>query len=94
MYRRPDRDGVFELLRATHPDLAPVLMRNWEWKYDNNPFNREAARYRRAHYDELLTFLRNVRSAEQLDRFARRWGLSTADDLSAQHDDEPYNFWS
>ena len=90
LYRRSDRDSVFDLLHATHPNIAPALIRNWDWKYDNNPFNREAARYRRAHHDELLAFLRTTRSAERLESFDRRWGLSKPEDLAAQRDDEPY----
>src|SRR5580704_15919576 len=90
LYRRSDRERVFDLIRAVHPNVASVLIRNWDWKYDNNPFNREGAGYRRAHHDELLTYLRTTQSADRLDSFARRWGLSKREDLAAQRDDEPY----
>jgi GNAT superfamily N-acetyltransferase len=89
-YGKSDRDRVFDLIRAANPTFAPTLMRNWDWKYDANPFNREAARYRRARHNELLAFLRNARSAERIDNFARRWGLTKREDLAAERDDEPY----
>jgi len=76
------------MIRAANPDFAQALIRNWDWKYDANPFNREAAHYRRAHHEEVLAFLRTTRSAERLENFARRWGLTSAEDL--QRDDEPY----
>jgi hypothetical protein len=38
----------------------------------------------------LLSYRRTTQSAERLDSFARRWGLSKREDLAAQRDDEPY----
>ncbi|MFZ0889362.1 MAG: GNAT family N-acetyltransferase [Candidatus Binataceae bacterium] len=90
LYSKSDRDSVFDLIRAANPNFAPALIRNWEWKYDANPFNREAACYRRARHEELSAFLRTIRSAERIDNFARRWGLTKPEDLAPQRDDEPY----
>lgn len=42
-YQDTDRDGVFELLRVAHPaGRAATLIRQWDWKYLNNPFNGPA----------------------------------------------------
>ena len=54
-YSRGDRERVFELLRvAKAAGFASSLIDQWNWKYDDNPFNREAEYYRRAHRAELL----------------------------------------
>lgn len=45
-YERSDREEVFSFLRDVY--TGPVgdhLMRQWEWKYDANPFNRESEPY-------------------------------------------------
>jgi Acetyltransferase (GNAT) domain len=45
-YRRDDRAAVFDLLRVAYStDDSERLVRQWDWKYDANPFNREADPY-------------------------------------------------
>jgi GNAT superfamily N-acetyltransferase len=45
-YKKSDRDAVFALLRAAHSHPADDrLIRQWDWKYDANPFNQEAEPY-------------------------------------------------
>ena len=45
-YQRSDREATFALLRAAYPSAGSErLIRQWDWKYDANPFNREAAPY-------------------------------------------------
>lgn len=45
-YRRADRAEVFALLDATHSRPAKDrLIRQWDWKYDANPFNRDDEPY-------------------------------------------------
>lgn len=87
-YRRSDRDRVFELVRASSPASASIVIRNWDWMYDSNPFNREAERERRANREQLQAFLRATYSAERVERFARKWGISHHDNLELG--DEPY----
>src|SRR5512139_2349631 len=45
-YQRPDRQDVFDFVRGAYgADDARRLLRQWDWKYDANPFNREAEPY-------------------------------------------------
>lgn len=45
-YQRAERDAVFAFLRAAYtPQDAERLIRQWDWKYDANPFNREPEPY-------------------------------------------------
>ncbi len=45
-YDERDRDEVFALLRETLPPPASErLMRQWDWKYDRNPFNPDGRPY-------------------------------------------------
>jgi GNAT superfamily N-acetyltransferase len=42
-YRRTDRDRVFAFLRAALAAADSArLIRQWDWKYDANPFNRDS----------------------------------------------------
>jgi predicted N-acetyltransferase YhbS len=79
-YRAEDRGRVFDLIRAVHrPDLADRLIRQWNWKYDANPFNAEAARYRDAHRDEVLAFSNAIFSSERFEKFRRKWSIDPDD---------------
>jgi len=41
-YKKSDRDAVFALLRAASSGAASDrLIRQWDWKYDTNPFFRD-----------------------------------------------------
>jgi hypothetical protein len=76
-YRAEDRERVFDLLRAVHrPDLADRLIRQWNWKYDGNPFNAEAARYRDAHREEVLAFMYRAFTRERFEKFCRKWSIN------------------
>ena len=45
-YQRADRERVFTFLReALPPAESARLMRQWEWKYEANPFNRDNEPY-------------------------------------------------
>jgi len=45
-YRRTDRDRVFAFLRAALSAAdSGRLIRQWDWKYDANPFNRDGEPY-------------------------------------------------
>jgi len=45
-YRKSDREEVFRFLRAVHPAVeSDRLMKQWDWKYDANPFNLQADPY-------------------------------------------------
>ena len=82
-YSRSDRARVFELLRvARAAGFARPLIDQWNWKYDDNPFNREAECYRRAHRDELLR-IREQYSPEVL----QKWDVRSEDDLPEREDD-------
>jgi hypothetical protein len=40
-YRKSDRDEVFAFLRKVYSPLDyNRLISQWDWKYDNNPFNQ------------------------------------------------------
>jgi predicted N-acetyltransferase YhbS len=40
-YEKVQREETFAFLRAVHsPSVSERLMRQWDWKYDANPFNR------------------------------------------------------
>src|ERR1035441_3220587 len=85
-YRSADRDCVFALLRAAYSDdFATRLIRQWDWKYDSHPSNREAEQARRINHEKLEPFIIKTYSAETLTE----WGLSL-DQLDALPDDAPY----
>jgi hypothetical protein len=87
-YRAADRERVFDLVRAVHPpDRAEHLIRQWNWKYDRNPFNREAARDREAHRAEMLALMNAPISRERFEKFCRKWGITPGE---ADGDDGPY----
>jgi hypothetical protein len=86
-YCRSDRERAFDLIHASYPAIAPILIRNWEWMYDCNPFNRDAECERRSNREQLLAFLRSVYSAERLESFGRKWGFG---DDKFELLDEPY----
>jgi hypothetical protein len=45
-YTAADRGEVFAFLEAVHsPEFSKRLQRQWDWKYDANPFNRGAQPY-------------------------------------------------
>jgi hypothetical protein len=45
-YTQADRDDVFAFLRSVYPPgRSEPLIRQWDWKYDANPFKREAEPY-------------------------------------------------
>ncbi|HVN87310.1 MAG TPA: GNAT family N-acetyltransferase [Candidatus Binatia bacterium] len=45
-YTPADRAEVFELLDRAHPaELSARLQRQWDWKYEANPFNRDGEPY-------------------------------------------------
>jgi GNAT superfamily N-acetyltransferase len=45
-YQRADRERVFALLRDVYPPSdAARLMRQWDWKYEDNPFNPDREPY-------------------------------------------------
>jgi hypothetical protein len=87
-YLKSDRDRVFELVHASYPDAAPILIRNWNWMYDDNPFNRDAEHARRANREPSLAFLRTNYSAERVARFAEKW--RSGQEQPVEHEDEPY----
>jgi hypothetical protein len=80
-YRRSDRERVFDLVRVALPVPAPMLIRNWQWMFDANPFNGDAERNRTTNREGLLAFLRETYSAERLQRVVRKWGSSYEETL-------------
>ena len=45
-YQRADRERVFTFLRDAYPPAdAARLMRHWDWKYEDNPFNPDREPY-------------------------------------------------
>lgn len=45
-YERTDRQQVHEFLKAIQPARdSDLLIRQWHWKYDDNPFNTESRPY-------------------------------------------------
>jgi len=76
-YRAEDRARVFDLIHAVHPPaLAERLIRQWNWKYDANPFNGEAGRYREEHREEVCGYTNRVFTAERFAEFCRKWGIN------------------
>jgi GNAT superfamily N-acetyltransferase len=42
MYESSDRDAVFSFIKEAYPEaLSNRLIRQWDWKYINNPFNTD-----------------------------------------------------
>ena len=79
-YRAEDRERVLRFIGAVRsPQLAERLVRQWNWKYDANPFNREYAQYRRAHRQEVLAFNLKLYTPERFDKFCRKWGIDPDD---------------
>jgi len=69
-YRRLERDKVFDLLRASLPSaIADRMIKQWDWKYDANPFNAEAGKTRIANRPRLASFVRIAVSPEDLEGF-------------------------
>lgn len=45
-YTKADREAVFAFFRTVYPaDKSARLIRQWDWKYDANPFSAEAPPY-------------------------------------------------
>jgi hypothetical protein len=66
-YRRSNRDEVLDLVRAAFPPaFAQRTVSQWDWKYDANPFNAEAADARRAAYPRLSATIRAAASDADL----------------------------
>jgi hypothetical protein len=66
-YRRSNRDEVLGLVRAAFPPaFAQRTVSQWDWKYDRNPFNAEAADSRRAAYPRLSAAIRAAASDADL----------------------------
>jgi GNAT superfamily N-acetyltransferase len=87
-YRLEDRSRVLDFIAAVHPRaLADRLIQQWSWKYQANPFNREAARYREAHREEVLTYMDTVFSRERFEKFCHKWGIVAEEGVG---DDGPY----
>jgi hypothetical protein len=85
-YSSADRDGVFELMRvAFSEDFATRLLRQWDWKYDSHPLNREAEETRRTNRKELWPLIVKTYSTETL----AEWGLSF-EQLDELPDDAPF----
>jgi len=67
-YVKADRAGILELLRLGFPaSYVDRLARQWDWKYDRNPFNAEADAGRSAGRAELFEVL----SATYLEGMAK-----------------------
>ena len=89
-YRRADRDVVFQLIRAAHqPDTAERLIRQWDWKFDSNPFNAAAEQYRQTYKHDYLDRLSRDMTAKELDAYRRNWD-SKLETLPAEREDDPY----
>jgi GNAT superfamily N-acetyltransferase len=66
-YRKANRGEVFELLRVAFPAaFVERTILQWDWKYDANPFNREAENARRADQPRLSATVRAVALAADL----------------------------
>ncbi|HEY6421593.1 MAG TPA: GNAT family N-acetyltransferase [Candidatus Binataceae bacterium] len=73
-YRKSDREGIFDLWRSTHPGgSAERLIRQWDWKYDHNPFNREAELSRRASRNDVRAFIEATQFGEMAERQRSRF---------------------
>lgn len=89
-YRRADRDVVFQLIRAAHkPDTAERLIRQWDWKFDSNPFNAAAEQYRQTYKVDYLERLSRFMTEKELEAYRRNWD-SKSETLPAEHQDDPY----
>lgn len=89
-YRKADRERVFAFLRSAHSGGAgDRLIRQWDWKFDANPFNREAEQHRRADCKRMLPFLRANRSPEELQSWFYQWGVTFEED-TVDRGDDPY----
>ena len=89
-YRRADRDVVFQLIRAVHkPDNAERLIRQWDWKFDSNPFNATAERYRQTYKHNYLERLRSFMTEKELEAYQRNWE-GKSESLPAEHENDPY----
>src|SRR5690349_4621324 len=85
-YSPADRPGVFELLKSAYSeDFADRLIRQWDWKYDSHPSNREAEHERRANRERLWPFIIKNYSADTLTQ----WGV-TLGELERLPEDAPY----
>jgi hypothetical protein len=89
-YRRADRDVVFQLIRAAYrSDTAERLIRQWDWKFDSNPFNAAAEQYRQTYKHEYLGRLSRIMTAKELEAYRRNWD-GKSETLAAEHEDDPY----
>jgi GNAT superfamily N-acetyltransferase len=87
-YRADDRQRVLDFIVTVHPRaFADRLIQQWSWRYEENPFNREAARYREAHREEVLAHLDRVFSRDRFERFCRKWSIDPHD---CRGDEGPY----
>jgi hypothetical protein len=85
-YRSSDREQVFDLVRASIPPAAADRMiKQWNWKYDSNPFNAEAKRARVANRPAILPFIRSLVPAADLAHLER-----SDQEGSPYRDTEPY----
>jgi hypothetical protein len=72
-YRPSDRERVFDLFRSAYaPDYAAREIKQWDWKYDSNPFNAEAERYRIANRPHIWPFVREAAMASDLEGLVLR----------------------
>ncbi len=66
-YRKAYREQVFDLMRAAFaPDFVERMVLQWDWKYDSNPFNREAEEARRGSHHRLSASVRAAAEASDL----------------------------
>jgi hypothetical protein len=87
-YRKSDREGVFDLWRSTHSgDSADRLICQWDWKYDHNPFNREAELSRRASRERVREFIEATHFGPQAERQRSRYRSYLLE--SDGNDDDP-----
>jgi len=78
-YRPSDRERIFEMIRASNSSHASIIIRDWDWRYDSNPFNAEAERERRLYSSDVAAYLRKVYSSQRTERFNQRWPIEPDD---------------
>jgi hypothetical protein len=89
-YRRADRVVVFQLVRAAYkPDTGERLIRQWDWKFDSNPFNAAAEQYRQTYKHDYLERLSRIMTEKELEAYLRNWEGKT-ESLPAEHENDPY----
>lgn len=89
-YQPRDRELLFAFVRAVHSDsYAERLIHQWDWKFEANPFNREAERSRLIDAENYRAHMRATCSVKELDDFRDKWGLSM-DSAATDHGSAPY----